>query len=264
MMTPRLSVILPSYNSERYIGQAIDSVIAQSFNDWELMIIDGASSDSTHAISTNYQRRDSRIRLIIPIVDHGVAYARNVGLDRARGQYIAFIDSDDIWYPTKAAMQVHALEQAQADISFTAYWRVSVRTRHRRFVAVPEHVAYREMLRRDLIGTSTAMVRRVTCGSFRMPNLQTAEDHAYWLSLLRDGTRSTIGINQPLAEYRVRSDSLSANKLMSARNAWKLRRHVERLGILRSIWSFSGYAYDAVRLRLLTKKSARNDRNLRH
>ena len=254
MDKPQLTIIMPSHNSERFIAAAIDSVIAQSVTDWELIIVDGASSDSTHAIATSYERMDTRIHLIVPTADHGVAHARNIGLDSACGDYIAFLDSDDVWYPEKTRIQIDAIEKAQADISYTAYWRVSDRSLTRRLVTVPKRVTYGTMLRRDLIGTSTAMIRRSTCGAMRMPHLRVAEDHAYWLGLLRDATRVTIGVGEPLAEYRVRSDSLSANKLVSARHAWKLRRQIEQLGPLKSTWFFSGYVYDSLRLRLFPRR----------
>ena len=254
MASPLMSVVMPAHNTAPFISESIESVIAQTIQDWELIIVDGASTDRTSEIASEYQRLDRRIKLVVPELDDGVARARNVGLDHAKGSFIAFIDSDDIWHPEKTAMQIGALERTKADISYTSYWRVYETGKHRKLVTVPERITYAQMLRRDLIGTSTAIIRSSSCGGFRMPLLRVAEDHAYWLSLLRDGTRTTVGLNDPLVEYRVRHDSLSANKLTSARYAWKLRREVEGFTVCKSLWLFAGYAFDALRLRLIPNK----------
>ena len=258
MSDPLLTVIMPAYNADRFIAESIESVIAQTVEAWELIIVDDASTDGTLDIVAGYGRRDPRIRMISQDTNRGQAHARNIALDHARGELMAFLDSDDIWFPEKTAKQVAAMSYHGADLSYTSY----IRRRHgaphgttaTATVTVPARVSYRAMLRCNLIGCSTAMVRRSTCGKFRMPRLQVAEDHAYWLALLRDGTCRTVGITEPLVEYRVRDDSLSANKLISARYAWKLRREVEGFGFAKSVWLFAGYAYETLRLRLFSGK----------
>ena len=106
------------------------------------------------------------------------------------------------------------------------------------------------MLRRNLIACSTAIIRRSTCGDLRMPLIQRRQDHGYWLALLRDGSRIAVGITEPLVWYRLHHDSLSANKLVAAKYSWKLLREVEQFGFAKSLWLFSGYAFEAVKLRL--------------
>ena len=254
MSDPVLTVIMPSYNAERYIVEAIDSVIAQTVEEWELIIVDDASTDATQEIAADYQRRDPRVRLVTQDTNRGPAYARNAGIDRARGELIAFIDSDDVWYPDKTAKQVAALDHQQADICYTSYKRRRDGERDGTLVTVPERATYHSMLRRNLIACSTAMVRRSTCDAARMPLLKLRADHGYWLALLRDGSRKAVGITEPLVWYRLHHDSLSANKLVAAKYSWKLLREVERFGLPRSLWLFTGYAFEALRLRLLLKQ----------
>ena len=111
MVTPLLTVIMPSYNAARFITESIDSVIGQTLADWELIVIDDASTDGTRRVVADYQRRDRRIRLISLETNRGAAHARNKGLDQARGEIIAFIDSDDIWLPEKAGRQIAAMDR---------------------------------------------------------------------------------------------------------------------------------------------------------
>lgn len=250
-MLPLITVIMPSYNSERFIAESIESIRRQTIPDWELIVIDDASTDRTSDIVTAYQRRDGRIRLITQIENRGPAHARNVALAQARGAMIAFLDSDDVWFPHKAATQISAMEQSRADISYTGWERSREGQVHVAYVSVPQRVTYRTMLRRCKINCSTAMVRRSTCGTVRMPLLRLRQDHGYWLALLRDGSRTAIGIDQPLISCRMHADSLSAKKIVAAQYSWKLLRDVEKFSLPKSIWFFGGYAFEAVKLRLV-------------
>ena len=254
--SPRVvvSVIMPSFNAGRFIAASIESVISQTIKDWEMIVVDDASTDDTVGIIGRYERQDRRIRMVSLKTNRGAAYARNLGLDQARGDMLAFIDSDDIWFPEKTSKQLAVMNASAADISYTGYTRLhDGQQEGSEVVPVPEHVSYRTMLRRCLISCPTAMVRRSTCGTVRMPTLRVAEDHGYWLALLRDGTRTAVGLTEPLVKVRLRSNSLSANKIVAARHAWKLRREVEGFGFVKSVWLFGGYAFEAVRFRLQLK-----------
>lgn len=250
MSGPLVSVIMPSFNAERFIAEAIDSVLSQTVEDWELIIVDDASTDATATIAAGYQRRDPRIRLLAQTTNRGAASARNRGLDAARGKLIAFIDSDDIWYPDKTAKQIAALERRRADIVYTAYERVRESDLRRAIVSVPDRIEYHTLLRRCIIGCSTSLVRRATCGAVRMPLLKRRHDHGYWLELLRDGSRTAVGVNEILVTYRLHRDSLSANKVVAAAYSWKLLRRVERFPFGKSLWLFGGYALAHLKARL--------------
>ena len=261
MSNPLVTVILPAYNAERFIAEAIESVIAQSVEDWELIVVDDGSTDGTREIIADYQRRDRRIRVLTHAANRGLASARNTALDHARGRLIAFIDSDDVWFPEKTARQIAAMERHRADISYTGYerWRDGKQCGTR--VAVPEQVTYRTMLGRNKIAVCTAMIQSSTCGAERMLHFKGTEDHRYWLALLRDGSRRAVGVAEPLARYRVHRNALTANKLRAARHTWQRLREMERFGLCRSLRYFISYACGALKLRLLGRFRYRPVRN---
>ena len=255
MPTPLLTVVMPSFNAQRFIAESIESVIAQTLDDWELLVVDDASTDATRQIVGHYQQQDGRIRLLARPGNQGAAYARNFALDHACGQWIAFIDSDDVWHPQKNEKQLSEMQREGADISYTGYRRGRDGDLDGVVVQVPERVEYRTMLRRNLIACSTAMVSRKTCGSVRMPLIRRRQDHGYWLALLRDGTRTAVGVAEPLVWYRLHPESLSANKLIAAMYSWKLLREVERFSAGKSLWLFGGYAFEAMKLRTFSKRT---------
>ena len=177
MPPPLLTVVMPTYNAQRFIAESIESVIAQTVDDWELLVVDDASTDATKQVIAKYQEQDGRIRLLARPSNQGPAYARNFALDQARGKWIAFIDSDDIWHPQKTEKQLSAMHRHGADISYTGYRRRRDGDLEGAVVHVPKRVEYRTMLRRNLIACSTAIVRSTTCGSLRMPLIKRRQDH---------------------------------------------------------------------------------------
>lgn len=261
MCAPLVSIIMPSYNAARYIEESIRSIRAQSTSKWELIIVDDCSTDGTRDIVSNFQRLDTRIRLFCHSVNRGPADARNLGLDKARGDYVAFIDSDDVWSRDKIMKQVDLMERCGADISYTGYRRRDDDKLSDREVLVPERVTYNSMLRRNQIACSSAMIRRSTCGQVRMPRVRRRQDHGYWLALLRDGTRVAVAVREPLVRYRVHRESLSSNKLTAAMYTWRLLRNVEKFGFARSLWLFGGYAFEAIKLRLQLRIQDRDHRS---
>ena len=254
MSPPQVTVVLPSYNAQRFITMAIDSVIQQTLLEWELLVVDDGSTDNTPRLVRRYQNHDRRIKLISLSVNRGPAHARNLALGKARGDFIAFIDSDDVWLPEKLQEQVAHIEGHNADISYTAYRRRRDDERGGKIVLVPRAVTYHTMLRRNYIACSTAMVRRSTCATINMPNIARRQDHGYWLALLRDGSRTAIGMHRPLTLYRLHPTSLSANKLVAAHYSWRLLRQIESFSLLKSMWYFSGYALEAIRMRILLRR----------
>ena len=185
-------------------------MIAQTVEDWELIIVDDASTDGTTGCRLSLSETRAAGPASNPEHQPRSCPHTQPRLDYARGHLIAFIDSDDVWYPEKTAKQIAAMTRHQADISYTAYKRRRDGEQGGTVVAVPAHVTYRTMLRRNLIACSTAIVRRSTCGTLRMPQIIRRQDHGYWLALLRDGSRTTVGVTEPLVWYRIHHDSLSA------------------------------------------------------
>lgn len=244
-----VSVIMPSYNAERFIAESIRSVQDQTMTNWELLITDDCSTDSTCEIVSKLAEEDPRIKLERLPENGGAAVARNSSIARATGRYIAFLDSDDRWMPDKIERQLAFMHAMSAGISFTAYKTTEESGEEVNVIHVPSTLSYNQYLRNTIIGCLTVIIDRELMGDFRMPLLRKRQDMATWLSLLRPG-RIAYGLDVPLALYRNVSTSISHNKVKAAAGVWKVYREVEHLSLWRSSLSFIGYAYNAVAKRL--------------
>ncbi len=243
----RVSIITPSYNSAFFIAQTIESVQRQTFDDWEMQIVDDGSSDDTVALVRHYAAHDRRIKVHCLDVHRGPALCRNAAIEQARGRYIAFLDSDDMWAPTKLAEQLAFMNKQAAALSYTSYEKMSADgLRAGRVVEVPPSTSYARLLSVNVIGCLTAVYDTRAVGKVYMPDIAKRQDYGLWLRILKRG-HLAYGLNEPLAFYRLRTDSLSSNKVSSARYTWRLYREVERLSLPRSLYHFSRYALSATR-----------------
>lgn len=238
---PSVSVITPSFNSQDYIENTIRSVVDQSITDWELIIIDDCSSDSSVELIKKWVISDSRIHLVELNENSGAAVARNKGIELAKGRYIAFLDSDDTWLPKKLEWQLNFMEQQNSEFSCASYHIVRANGVRVGTAKVPLEADYRSVLKSPRIGCLTAMYDTQKIGKVYMPLIRKRQDFGLWLRLLKK-TDLVHGIQEPLACYVVRGDSISANKMDAARYTWRIYRDVERLGLLKSLYYFSHYA----------------------
>ncbi|MCZ0703684.1 teichuronic acid biosynthesis glycosyltransferase TuaG [Natronobacillus azotifigens] len=240
---PLVSVITPTYNAQRFISNTVTSVINQSYSNWEMILIDDHSSDDTVKTIEEYLQKDQRIRLIKNNKNMGAGYARNIGLENARGRYIAFLDSDDQWLPEKLSKQIKFMQDHDLAFSYTAYERVHYRKNgdiEIKNVRVPKYVTYEELLKKNVIGCLTVILDKEQIGDFRMINIRSRQDYALWLNITRNGYK-TMGMDEILARYRVRRDSLSSNKFIMAKRNWSVYRKVEKLSLIKSLWYFGHY-----------------------
>lgn len=239
-----VSVITPAYNASRFVAETIRSVQAQTYQNWEMLIVDDCSTDDTCAVVERISRADERVRLINQPRNSGPAEARNAALDNARGRWLAFLDSDDLWLPTKLERQLTFHESLNATLSFTEYRRISEDgTKVGRRIRVPDELGYRQLLGNTAIVTSSVIIDRLRAGEFRMRKTY-YDDFACWLQLLREGGRA-VGLHEDLTRYRQAGGSVSRNKGRSAREVWKTYRNIEHLGLLSSSWYFVNYAIRA-------------------
>lgn len=242
-MAPLVSIVMPAFNSERYIQSAVDSVIMQTLTDWELFIIDDGSSDRTYEIVQNLSEGDSRIHVLRNTENCGAAYSRNEAFSCCCGKYIALLDSDDLWYPSKLEKQVSFAEEKHADIVCCSYAMIDEAgvKRYPDFI-VPSYIDFESMLRCSSISCSTALIRRETATGYRFPIDMYHEDLAYWLLLLKNGAIA-IGMPEVLAAYRVTPGSRASNKLRSATNRWKIFRNYFHLPFCKSVLLLIQYTY---------------------
>ncbi|PLT31820.1 teichuronic acid biosynthesis protein TuaG [Peribacillus deserti] len=247
---PVVSIITPSYNARRFIGDTIESVQQQTFQDWEMIIVDDCSTDDTREILKIYTRDDPRIRVNCLDENGGAAVARNKAMENASGRYLAFLDSDDSWKPEKLAKQLEFMQKHNHAFTFTGYELVNADGDPiNKKVLAPEQISYHHLLKNTIVGTLTVMIDREQTGPFEMPNIRTRQDLATWLSILKKGF-TAYGLNEILAEYRVGNASISQNKWKAAKMNWFVYRKVEKLNVVKAFWCFSHYACHAVLKRM--------------
>lgn len=238
-----VSIITPMYNAEQYIVDTIRSVQEQTFKNWEMLLIDDASTDQTINKISEFIEKDSRIKLIRQLENGGAGKARNKGLEKANGRYIAFLDSDDTWSPRKLELQLGFMTENNLAFSYTSYERVHIHDSGTKIVPViaPETLSYSSLLKNCVIGCLTVMIDTSVTGIVRMQDIRSRQDYALWLELVRNG-HIPKGLNQVLAQYRVRNNSISSNKLKMAKQNWFVFRKIEKLPIYKSLWYFINYA----------------------
>ena len=231
--TPLVSVVTPVWNAAATLPAAVASVRAQSLADWELILVDDASTDGSRELARGLAAGDPRIRLIERATNGGAAAARNDAIRAARGRLVAFLDADDRWYPEKLARQAEFMAEHGHALVFSAYRRVDAAGRPLGVVRPPPRVSREQLLRGNVIGCLTAVYDSAVFGRAEMPEIRRRQDYGLWLRLLRQ-VAYAHALPEVLADYRVRPASLSGGKLAAARATWTLYREVEGLGRARS------------------------------
>jgi glycosyltransferase involved in cell wall biosynthesis len=235
-----VSVIMPSYNAEATIDEAILSVLNQDYSHWELIVINDCSSDETEMRVKTFN--DPRITLINNITNKGSAFSRNVGLEVAKGNYICFLDSDDYWVSHKLTRQIEILEQsAKPALVVTSYTKVSSEGRPVKTIQVPAKITYQTLLKTNSIPCLTTMIHADLAKRYRFKNVG-HEDYLYWLGVLAGGCE-VIAIQEPLAFYRTGRLSLSSNKLTAAGFQWNIYRNELGFGPLKAAYYFLFYMF---------------------
>ncbi|WP_280770554.1 glycosyltransferase family 2 protein [Salipaludibacillus daqingensis] len=239
---PKVSVITPSYNSEKFISKTINSVLQQTYQNWEMIIVDDASSDETVSLINEYKEKDRRIRVVPLEENKGAANARNIGIRESTGRFIAFLDSDDEWMPEKIEKQLSFMLKKNIGFSHTAYSIVDETGQWiKASEKVPPSTNYKDLLKQNTIGCLTVMLDKEKVGEVEMVDIRARQDYVLWLEITKKG-QLAYGLNESLAKYRQMSSSLSSNKLNMVKLNWKVYRDIEKLSLLKSIWYFAHFA----------------------
>ncbi len=236
------TIILPVYNSQRYLNRTISSVLQQTLEDFELLAIDDGSADGSVALLQRWAQKDSRVHVICNPVNQGVAAVRNQGIALAQGQYIAFLDSDDTWHSNKLEQQVALLEQTNCDFCCTAYAMITEdgRRMKNRMIA-QQQILLPDLLKENYICCSSVLLRSAVAKQYLMDGSYAHEDYVYWLTLLQAGAKGCV-LNKCLTGYRLAQTSRSANKLKAAQGRWQVYRRYLGYGVCKSGWYFVQYA----------------------
>lgn len=246
-MNPLVSVIIPAFNAEQTIERAVRSGLAQSFADIEILVIDDASVDSTREIVEGLAREDKRVRLLRNDGNMGVANSRNRGFDEAKGEYAALLDADDEWLPEKLERQLAFIANAGCDICCTSYFLMDSEGRSLgKTVFVPDDVSFNLMLRKNVIGASTAVFKTGIVSELRMRSDFMHEDYVFWLEALKTGYTAR-GLNEPLMRYCFSESGRSHDKRNAAKERWKVYRRYLGYSWLKSAHYFLIYAAHGIR-----------------
>jgi len=253
-----VSIITPLYNSKEFIVETIKSVLLQTYQNWEMIIVDDVSSDNSCEIVDTFSEEDNRIKLVKLDVNSGAAAARNKAIQMANGKYIAFLDSDDLWHPNKLDKQISFMEKNKLPFTFTSYQKINEEGSN--FLgrgSAPNRVNYRNLLKTNVIGCLTAIYDTESFEKVLMPSIRKRQDFGLWLKLLKR-TEYAYGLDENLATYRVRTNSISSNKLNTMSSIWYLYRKVEELSVSESIYYCLHYSVKGVFRKIFISQNTKN------
>jgi glycosyltransferase involved in cell wall biosynthesis len=233
-MQPLVSVITPTYNAELFIEQTIASVRAQTYTNWEMVIVDDASTDTTTAILKKYAAEDARIKYHVLKTNAGAAIARNTAIEKASGSYIAFLDADDLWMPEKLSKQIAFMQEKNVEVCFSSYELMNEagESLGKMVKALPK-VNFSKMLKSNYVGNLTGIYNAETLGKVYMPAIRKRQDWALWLTLIKK-VGYAYSISAPLAKYRLRENSISSNKLNLLKYNYTIYRKALKFGAFKS------------------------------
>ncbi|MGN9056320.1 glycosyltransferase family 2 protein [Bariatricus sp. HCP28S3_A7] len=247
MIKGLVSIIVPVYNSEQYLEETIQCVQKQSYTNWEMLLADDCSSDHSAEIIKKYAKNDHRVIYLKLDQNGGAAKARNHALERSQGQYIAYLDADDVWLPNKLERQIDFMTSNHVEFSCCDYEKIDADgTKLNKVVHMPKTITYDQLLSNTIIQTVGVIVdlEMVDKDLLVMPDVRRGQDSATWLQMLRNGVKFN-GQNEVLTQYRRVPQSLSSNKFNAMKRTWYLYRHVEKLPLWKSVYCMVGWAYHA-------------------
>ena len=252
MKNEKVSIIIPVYNASLFLNDTIKTIQDQTYDNWEAIFVNDCSKDDSVSIIKKAQKADKRIVLLENKKNSGAAITRNNGIKYATGRYICFLDADDLWDKNKLKKQLKFMNERKSAFSFTGYeFADSDGIPNGKKVFVPSKINYRQALKNTTIWTSTVMLdmSMLKKENIYMPNVRRGQDTATWWKILKVIEKAD-GYNEILSYYRRTSESLSANKIKALKRTWNLYRNVEHLSLIRSLYNFTWYCFNAVRRRI--------------
>ena len=249
-MNPLVSIIMPCYNAERYIAQSIESVLAQTYTNWELLITDDGSTDNSVKIAQKYCLQDDRINLLVPDEHQGIARTRNLSLSRSKGRFVAFLDNDDLWVSDKLEKQINYMIDNKVGFTYASYELIdSNGAPKNKTIKTQGIIDYNKYLKNTIIGCGTVVLDKDIVGHFSMPSNDTSDDMASWLSILRKDYKA-YPVEGILLKYRITGKSASSNKFKASRDVWRVYRVNEDLSLPKSVFCFICYTFNAIKKRV--------------
>ena len=250
-----VSIITPVYECEKFIEETLKCVLNQTYNNWEMLLVDDCSPDNSYKIIKKYTEKDKRFKYIKLKENSGAAVARNTALSESKGRFIAYLDADDLWDNDKLEKQIAFMKKNNYAFTCTDYEKIDESGNFLKIVKIPNKVNYNLFLRNTIIQTVGVMVDTKITGKdiLEMPNIRRRQDAATWCQLLKAGY-DCYEVPEKLSYYRVVSNSLSSNKFKAIKMNWYWYRKIEKLSFFKTCYCFIGYAFNAVKKRIYVKK----------
>jgi len=248
----KVSVIIPVYNCEKFLPQTLDSVLGQTYPNWEAVVINDASTDNSLSKALEYARKDPRIKVYSMTENAGVSACRNAGITHASGRFLAFLDSDDLWQPNKLMLQTFFMKKHKVGLSHTSYAFINENSEPMKkgYIKVNPSVNRQTYMKTSQIGLSTVMVDRNIVPHISFPkDRKLCEDARTWMDLLKEG-HTFVGLNKILMSYRVRNNQLSHNKIRMAQNTLVRYLNEKDLPLYLRLYYFAHYAISGIEKRL--------------
>lgn len=249
---PLVSVIIPMYNSERFITDAVCSVLNQTYKNFEIIIVDDISTDNSYNVALDLKNLSDKIFVYQNDKNSGSAISRNNGVSYSKGRLIAFLDADDFWMPDKLEKQVNFMLENNYAFTFTSYsFADTLLSNISDRVHIPSKISYVQALKNHTIWTSTVILdlEQLSKDDISMPDVRRGQDTATWWKILKK-TGYAYSLPESLSLYRRSPNTLSSNKIQAVKRTWKLFREVEKFPLHKSIYYFAFYAYNAVKRRI--------------
>lgn len=232
---PKVSIITPAYNASKTLVETVRSALSQTFDDFEMIIVDDCSKDDTYKIASDLSEKDPRIKVFKNEKNLGVSKTRNFALSKAIGEYVAFLDSDDLWREDKLERQYALACETDADIIYCSYGIISENgTRKCKDFIVEKQTDFNKMLLKSVVSCSTAFIKRHHFDKYSFSSEYAHEDYVLWMSMFKDGL-TAVGDQKVLAEYRVYPGTRSFDKFKAAKNRYIIYRKALKLSPCKSI-----------------------------
>ena len=255
MGNPLISIITPSFNSAKFIAETIQSVLNQTYQQWEMIIVDDCSSDETVSIIEKIANKDSRIQLIKLEKNSGTGIARVTALAKANGNYIAFIDADDLWKPNKLAVQIDFMKANNLPFTFSFYDCINEegQSLHKRIEA-PLHLSYQQLFFCNYVGNLTGIYDVNYFGKIAVSSIRKRQDWMMWLTILKK-IKFAQPVPESLAYYRIRENSISASKLDLVKHNFSVYRRHHRLNLIGATFCMIGFLFTQLIFKPLYSKT---------
>jgi len=240
-----VSIITPLYNSKAFIAETISSVLKQTYTNWELLLIDDCSTDNTLEVVAEFLLKNPNIKLIKNNSNSGAAISRNKGIAEAKGDFIAFLDADDLWKPKKLEKQINFMQTENCEVCFSSYEQIDEAGKPvNKLVKALPVLDYNTLLKTNYIGNLTGIYNAKVLGKIEAPNLRKRQDWLLWLAAIKKSGKPAKSVQESLAYYRVREGSISSNKIELLKHNYLVYRKGLGFSAIKSLYRMLLFLYE--------------------